>query len=112
MSWKKIVLTDFGGPDRLALQTVDALPEPGTGEVRVRVLVTSAAFTDVMIRKGLYPDVKEKPPFIPGYEMVGIIDAAGPDATLFQPGDRVADLTTIGAYGEYICLPEDRLTPV
>ena len=112
MSWKKIVLTDFGGPDRLALQTVDALPEPGDAEVRVRVLVTSAAFTDVMIRKGMYPDVKEKPPFTPGYDLVGVVDATGPIATRFSPGDRVADLTTIGAYAEYICLPEDRLTPV
>src|SRR6056297_662865 len=112
MPHTRVTLQAFGGPENLALETVSDLPEPGTGEVRVRVLVTSAAFTDVMIRKGLYPDVKEKPPFIPGYEMVGIIDAAGPDATLFEPGDRVADLTTIGAYAEYICLPEDRLTPV
>ena len=112
MSWKKIVLTDFGGPDCLDLQTVDALPEPEGAEVRVRVLVTSAAFTDVMIRKGMYPDVKEKPPFTPGYDLVGVVDATGPMATRFSPGDTVADLTTIGAYAEYICLPEDRLTPV
>ena len=80
--------------------------------MRIRVLVTSAAFTDVMIRKGMYPDVKDKPPFTPGYDMVGIVDATGPGATRFTPGDRVADLTTIGAYADYICLPEDRLTPV
>jgi NADPH:quinone reductase-like Zn-dependent oxidoreductase len=74
--------------------------------------VTSAAFTDVMIRKGMYPDVKDKPPFTPGYDMVGIVDATGPDAVRFRLGDRVADLTTIGACAEYLCLPEDRLTPV
>jgi NADPH:quinone reductase-like Zn-dependent oxidoreductase len=74
--------------------------------------VTSAAFTDVMIRKGMYPDVKDKPPFTLGYDMVGIVDAIGPGAARFRPGDRVADLTTVGAYAEYICLPEDRLTPV
>ncbi len=112
MSWRKIVLTEFGGPDRLEMQTVDTLPEPEGAEVRVRVLVTSAAFTDVMIRKGKYPDVKEKPPFALGYDLVGVVDAAAPGATRFRPGDRVADLTTIGAYAEYICLPEDRLTPV
>jgi putative transposase len=49
MTWRKIVLTEFGGPDRLEMQTVDALPEPQGAEVRVRVLVTSAAFTDVMM---------------------------------------------------------------
>ncbi|MEE4347429.1 MAG: medium chain dehydrogenase/reductase family protein, partial [Paracoccaceae bacterium] len=94
------------------LETIAQLPEPGAGEVRVRVLVTSAAFTDVMIRKGMYPDVKDKPPFTPGYDMVGIVDTVGPGAARFSPGDRVADLTTIGAYADYICLSEDRLTPV
>ena len=112
MAWKKIVLTAFGGPEALELRTEDALPEPQGAEVRVRVSVTSAAFTDVMIRKGMYPDIAEKPPFTPGYDMVGIVDKAGPDATRFAEGDRVADLTTIGAYAEYLCLPEDRLTPV
>jgi hypothetical protein len=112
MSWKKIVLTAFGGTDGLEVQTVETPPEPGAAEVRVRVLVTSAAFTDVMIRKGMYPDVKETPPFTPGYDLVGVVDAVGTGVTRFRPGDRVADLTTIGAYAEYICLPEERLTPV
>jgi len=112
MPWTRVRLNALGGPEKLALETVPDVPEPGAGEVRVRVLVSSAAFTDVMIRKGLYPDVKDKPPFTPGYDMVGIVEAAGPGESRFRPGDRVADLTTIGAYAEYICLPEDRLTPV
>lgn len=112
MPWRKIVLTEFGGPERLEMRTEDTLPEPEGAEMRIRILVTSVAFTDVMIRKGMYPDVKEKPPFTPGYDLVGVVDATGPGATRFRHGDRVADLTTIGAYAEYICLPEDRLTPV
>jgi NADPH:quinone reductase-like Zn-dependent oxidoreductase len=112
MPWTRVRLNAFGGPEELELETVPDLPEPAAGEVRVRVLVTSAAFTDVMIRKGLYPDVKDKPPFTPGYDMVGVVDATGPGAARFKPGDRVADLTTIGAYAEYICLSEDGLTPV
>jgi NADPH:quinone reductase-like Zn-dependent oxidoreductase len=112
MPYTRVRLNAFGGPEELTLETVAQLPEPGAGEVRVRVLVTSAAFTDVMIRKGMYPDVKDKPPFTPGYDMVGIVDTVGPGAARFSPGDRVADLTTIGAYAGYICLSEDRLTPV
>jgi len=112
MPYTRVTLKAFGGPENLEIETVADLPEPGEGEVRVRVLVTSAAFTDVMIRKGMYPDVKDKPPFTLGYDMVGIVDAAGPGATRFELGDRVADLTTIGAYAGYICLPEDRPTPV
>ncbi|MEX5728633.1 NADPH:quinone reductase-like Zn-dependent oxidoreductase [Rhodovulum iodosum] len=112
MPYNRVTLQAFGGPENLMLETVADRPEPATGEVCIRVLVTSAAFTDVMIRKGMYPDVKEKPPLTLGYDMVGIVDATGPGAARFKPGDRVADLTTIGAYAEYICLPEDRLTPV
>ena len=112
MPYQQVVLNAFGGPEQLEMTTVEALPQPGPGEVRVRVLVTSAAFTDVMIRKGMYPDVKDKPPFVPGYDLVGIVDALGDGVTSLPVGQRVADLTTIGAYAEYVCLPAQRLTPV
>lgn len=70
MPWTHVILKAYGGPEELELRTVADLPTPRAGEVRVRVLVTSAAFTDVMIRKGMYPDVKVDPPFTPGYEKV------------------------------------------
>ena len=65
-----------------------------------------------MIRKGLYPDVKEKPPFSPGYDMVGMVDKLGKGVTTLKVGQMVADLTVIGAYSEYICLPASYLVPV
>ena len=112
MTFSQVVLTGFGGPDTLEVRTVETRPEPGMAEVRLRVLVTSAAFTDVMIRKGMYPDVEEKPPFVPGYDLVGLVDALGPGVEGWSVGERVADLTTIGAYSEYLCLPAARLTRV
>lgn len=112
MPYTRVRLNSFGGPEEMELETVDTLPEPKDDEVRVRVLLTSAAFTDVMIRKGMYPDIKEKPPFVPGYDMVGIIDALGAGVSEWAIGDRVADLTTLGAYSEYLCLPAHRLTEV
>lgn len=112
MSYKRVIITGFGGPEVLKLIEETALPEPKPGEVRIKVLVTSAAFTDVMIRKGKYPDVKDKPPFSPGYDVVGVVDKLGDGTTRFKVGQRVADLTVIGAYSEYLCLPESRLTPV
>ena len=112
MPWTRVRLMALGGPEGLVLETVDALPRPGPGEVRLRVCVTSAAFTDVMIRKGLYPEVREKPPLTPGYDLVGIVDATGPGATRFQPGARVAEMTVLGAQAQYLCLPEHGLTPV
>jgi NADPH:quinone reductase-like Zn-dependent oxidoreductase len=112
MSYKRIIITDFGEPEVIQLIEEKTLPEPKQGEVRIKVLKTSANFTDVMIRKGKYPDVKDKPPFTPGYDMVGIVDKLGEGSTEFQVGDKVADMTVIGAYSEYICLPEKKLTRV
>ncbi len=112
MGYKHVIITGFGGPEVLKIEDVAVFPEPKPGEVRVKVLVAGAAFTDVMIRKGMYPDVKEKPPFSPGYDMVGVVDKLGEGVTRFKVGQTVADLTVIGAYSEYICLPESRLTPV
>jgi NADPH:quinone reductase-like Zn-dependent oxidoreductase len=112
MSYKRIIITDFGEPEVMQLIEEKTLPEPKQGEVRIKVLKTSANFTDVMIRKGKYPDVKDKPPFTPGYDMVGIVDKLGEGSTEFQVGDKVADMTVIGAYSEYICLPEKKLTRV
>ena len=112
MSYKRVVITKFGPPQVLKAIEETNLPEPQSGEVRVKVLVTSAAFTDVTIRKGKYPDVKKKPPFSPGYDMVGVVDKVGEAANRFKVGQRVADLTVTGAYSEYICLPESRLTLV
>jgi NADPH:quinone reductase-like Zn-dependent oxidoreductase len=75
-------------------------------------LAASASFTDVWIRKGTYPHLKKKPPFSPGYDCVGIIDATGDDVKTHQVGQRVAALTVTGSYTEYICLPVNELTLV
>ncbi len=110
MSYKRIIITKFGGPEVMQLVEENSLPEPKAGEVRVKVLKASANFTDIMIRKGKYPDVKDKPPFSPGYDMVGVVDKPGKGVEEFHIGDKVADMTVIGAYSEYICLPAEKLT--
>ncbi|MEM7134218.1 MAG: medium chain dehydrogenase/reductase family protein [Chloroflexota bacterium] len=113
MSYKRVVITKFGGPDVLQVVEEAALPEPQPGEVRIKVLATSAAFTDTMIRKGIYPGTRgKKPPFSPGYDLVGVVDKLGEGVTKLKIGQKVAELTVIGAYAEYICLHEDRLVPV
>jgi NADPH:quinone reductase len=112
VSFKRVIISKFGGPEVLKYVQEKALPEPGMGEVRIRVTAVSACFTDTMVRKGIYFGMKEKPPFSPGYDMVGIIDKSGSGSTLFKIGDKVADLTVTGSYTEYLCLPESRLTAV
>jgi NADPH:quinone reductase len=66
----------FGGPDEL--EVVDApLPTADRGEVRVRVLASSVEYTDVAIRRHLYPWVRRRPPFVLGYDVIGEIDQLG-----------------------------------
>lgn len=112
MSYNRVIVSTFGGPEVLKYVQEKELPEPGQGEVRIKVTAVSACFTDTMVRKGIYFGMKEKPPFSPGYDMVGIIDKTGPEALKFKIGDKVADLTVTGSYTEYICLPESTLTSV
>ena len=110
MSYKRIIITEFGGSEVMKLVEESSLPEPKSGEVRIKVSKTSANFTDIMIRKGKYPDVKDKPPFSLGYDMVGAVDKLGNGVEDLSVGDKVADMTVIGAYSEYICLPAENLT--
>ena len=108
----RVVITEFGGPELLSVVEEDELPQPAAGEVRVRVLARCANFTDTMIRKGMYPGVKQKPPFTPPYDILGAVDACGKGTDDALLGRRVAELTVTGSYSEYMCLPASRLVPV
>ena len=112
MSFQQAVITAFGSTDVLSVEEKEDLPQPGPGQVRVRTLAAGVAFTDSMIRKGKYPDLRQDPPLTPGYDLVGEIDQLGPGVDHFQVGDRVAELTVIGAQAEYVFLDADRLVPV
>lgn len=112
MPYKRILIPEFGGRNVLSLKEEARLPQPRDNEVRVKVLASGVAFTDVMIRKGKYPELKEKPPFSPGYDMVGIVDVTGSSVKEFEVGEMVADLTVTGSNAEYICLSADRLVRV
>ncbi|WGF91671.1 medium chain dehydrogenase/reductase family protein [Aequorivita marisscotiae] len=112
MQYRRIVISKFGSPEVLQEITEKELPKPQKGQVRIKVLTTSASFTDTLVRRGIYPDVKEKPPFSPGYDLVGIVDELGEGVNNLTVGQKVADLTIIGAYTEYICLDANSVVPV
>ena len=107
----RVELTAFGSPDHFRL-VHEPLPEPGPGQIRVRTLAASVQFTDVAMRLGQYPDLKEKPPLTLGYDVVGEVDAVGPGVTTVQRGDRVADLTMTGGYALTRLLQADRVVSV
>ena len=101
----------FGSPDEL--EVVDApLPTADRGEVRVRVLASSVEYTDVTIRRHMYPWVRRRPPFVMGYDVIGEIKQLGDGVSGFQVGDRVADLTVVGSNAAYRTLRADHLTRV
>jgi NADPH:quinone reductase-like Zn-dependent oxidoreductase len=111
MHYKRVMLTKFGGPEELRVETVDGLPEPAAGEIRVRVLAAGTGFTDTIIRQGQYVDVKDKPPFIPGYDWFGVVDKLGSGVTQLAVGQCVADMPVIGGYTQYLCVRADQVVP-
>jgi NADPH:quinone reductase-like Zn-dependent oxidoreductase len=106
-----VLLREFGGPDRLTV-VERPVPEPRTGEVLVKVLAASVQFTDIMLRKGQYPDLKEKPPLVLGYDLVGEVVKVGPGVASPIVGQRVADLTMTGSYAQYRTLVADHCAVV
>lgn len=106
---RQVAITRHGGPD--VLQVRDApVPDPGTGELRIRVRAAGINFADVLARLGLYPDAP-RPPVVVGYEVAGTVDAVGPEVTGLVPGDRVTALTRFGGYSEYVVCPAGRAFP-
>ena len=98
---KRVVVQQFGGPEVLTVVDEDD-PRPAPGEVRVRTLAAGVSFTDAQIRAGTYLG-GPKPPFTPGYELVGVVEELGPGCTRLHKGDRVGALTVCGARTRSAC---------
>ena len=102
----------FGGPEGLELVAAP-MPEAGRGEVRVRVIASGLEYTDVVIRRHLYPQtMRRRPPFVLGYDVVGEIDQIGEGVRGFRLGERVADMTVLGSNAAYRTLRADDVTHV
>jgi NADPH:quinone reductase-like Zn-dependent oxidoreductase len=115
MQYKSIVATRYGGPE--VLQVVEnVLRAPSAGEVRIKVLAASVCRPDVTVRTGeaLYSGTPlgKKPPFVPGYAIIGDVEAVGEGVTETAIGDRVGVLTVVGGYSEYLYWKSNRLIPV
>ncbi|MBW8688280.1 SDR family NAD(P)-dependent oxidoreductase [Chitinophaga rhizophila] len=88
--------------DELALKPWQ-VPAPGPGEVTIRVMASAVNFPDTMCVKGLYPTIPDYP-FVPGFELAGIVTAIGEGVTSFRLGDEVIALTgrQLGAHASYV----------
>jgi len=107
---KAVVISRIGGPEVLQLVERE-MPVPGPGQVRIKIFATGVAYADVLMRTGLYLGVP-KIPYPPGYDIVGVVESAGSNASRFKVGDGVAALTVTGGYCQYIVLPETELVSV
>ena len=107
---KKVVITAFGDESKLAIVESD-LANPAAGEVQLAVEYTIVSGSDVNMRRGTYP-LQKKPPFTPGYSVIGKVRLNGKGCSRFMIGDRVACLSKYEGQAELINLPEKYLVPV
>jgi NADPH:quinone reductase-like Zn-dependent oxidoreductase len=110
MRYKSIVVPRRGSPEVLEIVEND-LREPAAGEARIKVLAASVTQDDIAVRVGNRPFLPRLP-FVPGYSIIGVVDAIGEGVTGVAIGDRVAALTITGGYAEYIYLGAEQLAHV
>jgi NADPH:quinone reductase len=97
-------------PSALAIEEIPR-PEPGPGQVLIRVHVAALNFPDVLMIQGLY-QVKPPLPFTPGFELAGTVEAVGPGVSQFAAGARVLAQCDLGAFAEYVLAPIHSVRPV
>lgn len=91
---------EYGGPDRIVIEDVQR-PEPGAGQLLVRIKAAGVNPADWKMREGYYKQFMPlQMPWIPGIEGAGIVEAVGPDVKTFKPGDSVYG-PIFGTYAEY-----------
>lgn len=106
---KAIRVREYGGPDVLQYEELPR-PDPEEGEVLVEVRAAGVNPIDWMVREG-YADEALDPslPYVPGWDLSGVVDAVGPGVTAFDPGDAVFGLVRMpdpgNAYAEYAAVP-------
>ena len=107
---KAITLREFGGPEMMELAEVET-PSPSGDQLLVKVINTSVNRPDVIQRLGNYPPPPGDSEIL-GLEISGVVEAAGPDAKRFKPGDRVFGLVGGGGYAEYALALEGHCMPI
>jgi len=109
-TYRAVMLTRKGGPE--VLQVVELpIEQPGPGQLRVRVRAAGVGATDLTMLAGNYI-FAPKIPFVPGYEVAGVVDAIGAGVTGFDLGQRVAALTVYGSFAELLVREAEHFLPV
>ncbi|MDA7492184.1 zinc-binding dehydrogenase [Candidatus Poseidonia sp.] len=107
---KRVVITKAGGVPSVTTQPME-VPDPGPGEVRVKVAYAGINFADLLMRLGFYQP-RPAYPFTPGYEASGVVDALGEDVEGMAVGQRVVAAMRNGGQASYVISPVDRVIPL
>lgn len=107
---KAMVVRKHGDVDQFELRE---MPEPraGEGQLLISVKAVGVNFADVLSRLGIYK-AAPKPPFVPGIEVAGTVEACGAGVSGFYAGDRVTAFCTFGGYAEKVAVPAAFATKV
>lgn len=108
---KAVVCEQFGPPETLVVEDVED-PTPKPGEVLIEVKAAGVTFPDALVIEDKY-QAKATPPFIPGGEAAGVVQAVGKGVQSPAVGDRVvASLGLVGAFAERVCVPATSARPI
>jgi NADPH:quinone reductase-like Zn-dependent oxidoreductase len=114
---RAVMIDAYGGSDKLYVGQVPK-PEPGPGDVLIRLAYTAVNPADWKIREGMLEFTHVLPfPLIMGMDGAGVVEAVGEGVMEFRPGDRVLTLSAMafgkgGTYAEYNITPEPRVAPL
>lgn len=110
MKYKTVVVTRRGDLETVQIVENELRP-PAEKEARIRILAAPVCQDDVAVRLGNRPFLK-KPPFVPGYSCIGVVDAVGEHVTDVAVGERVAALTQYGSHAEFLYWDAEKLVHV
>jgi NADPH:quinone reductase len=113
---RAVTFSSFGGPDRLAVADIP-IPEPGAGQVRIRVAAAPVHPADLFARSGAMAALlPSRPYYVLGWDVAGTVDTVGPGVGGFAPGDPVVGMsdwlaTNVGTQAEFVVLDAAALAP-
>ena len=113
---RAIQMSNFGDADVLKFTNID-VPEPGIGEVRVRLHYAGVNPAEAYIRTGAYAFFKPELPYVPGFDGAGEVDKVGVGVTRIKAGDRVLVASLLakrktGTYAEFVVCDSDAVLPL
>lgn len=104
MTYQDIAIETYGAASTLKHRSGLPLDPPGEGELTIDVNYSGINFADIQMRLGFYPGAPPKP-FVPGYEVSGVVEAVGKGVGEFKPGDAVIAGTYFGGYASKVKVP-------